>query len=146
MRGFPIATLVACFVFGGALMVPACSSDANDSADAAGIADVLFPQSCTSPIQIGSGDPSRNTYPGGACSASLANLTCTYQAPESCTLEDITIYTCTCDGTSWSCMITGDVEGGSCDAGSIADAGMVTDGDSDADVFDASDASDGDAF
>jgi hypothetical protein len=148
MRGFPIASfaVVTC-VLAGALVVPACSSDSADASNDAGIIDVVFPETCTTPIQIGAGDPTTNTYPGGACNASLANVACTYQAPESCPSEDVTLYTCTCDGTSWSCTITGDVEGGSCDMDATSDADALTDSGDDLDASnDASDASDGDAF
>jgi hypothetical protein len=142
MRGFPIASfVVAASVIAAALVVPACSSPSNDAPDEAGITDVLFPQTCATPIRIGAGNPSTNTYSGGACGSSLAQLTCTFQAPESCAQDDITIYTCTCDGTSWSCTITGDVEGGSCDAASVADADVnePPDADDDAATNDASD-------
>lgn len=136
-RGFAITGIVLAASL-AALIVSACSSDSNDAPNDAGIADVLFPQACTSPIQIGAGDPSTNTHAGGACGASQAHVVCTYQAP--CVFDDVTIYTCTCDGTSWSCSITGDVEGGSCDAGSSNDADA-----NEATTFDASDVVDADA-
>jgi hypothetical protein len=140
MRGFAIA-LGAAFSIAGALVVPACSSDSTGAADDAGIVDVAFPQACTTPIRISAGDPGTNTFSGGACTSALASVACTYQAP--CIFTDITIYTCTCDGTSWSCAITGDVEGGTCDAGftDAADANEEADASeaSDASAFDASD-------
>lgn len=143
-RGIAIGSFLAAAIT-IALIVPACSSDSNDAPDDAGIADVLFPQACTTPIQISAGAQGTATYSGGACTASLANVSCTYQA--ACAFTDITIYTCTCDGTSWSCTVTGDVEGGACDAGftdaseepvDASDASADDDADLDASDADAS--------
>ena len=138
-----IALAVAAAI-GASLVAPACSSSSDDSPSDAGIVDVLFPQSCPTPIQIGAGDPSTNTYAGGACSTSFTNIACIYQAP--CVSEDITIYTCTCDGSNWSCAITGDVEGGNCDAGILTDLDASASPEVDAALDASADASDADAF
>lgn len=134
------------FSFAVALSAPAvavaCSSNDPGSGAStfgdAGTSDAGLP-TCPDSIAIGKAiDPEGSRYAGSACTSSDVPKCSFHPLLASCNVRSATIFTCTCDGTSWTCEITGgSFNGATCDAG--ADAGFL-----DASAADASDASDAD--